>query len=105
MFKVTFLSKENDLNKILRNQKRTKETINILFISLWDKKSDDLVSKIREKYTDSIGEDLYIVDSFNMPHSFVIFEVTKTPELVVVRKDNTWIEGYTSRIYDYLNLK
>ena len=50
MFKVTFLSKENDLNKILRNQKRSRETINILFTSLWDKYSSELLEKIREKY-------------------------------------------------------
>lgn len=105
MFKVTFLSKENDLNKILRNQKKSRDTINILFISLWDSHCNDLVEKVREKYTDTLGEDLFVVDSFHMPHSFVIYEVTKTPELVVVRKDNTYIEGYLPKIYEYLGIK
>jgi hypothetical protein len=105
MFKVTFLSKENDLNKILRNQKRSRETINILFTSLWDKYSSELLEKIREKYQDSIGEDLFIVDSFHMPHSFIIYEVVKIPQLVVVRKDSTYLEDYLPKIYEYLDIK
>jgi len=108
MFNLIFLSKENDLNKILRNQKRNKDTINILFISLWDDYCNELVDKIKEKYSavSDAKEDLYIVDSFNMPHSFVIYEVTKTPELVILRKDKpAFIESYLPKIYDYLNIK
>lgn len=106
MFTLTFLSKENDLNKILRNQKRSKNTINLLFISLWDQHCTDLVDKIRENYSQSEGEDLYIIDSFNMPHSFVIYEVTKTPGLVILRKDKpAYFESYLPRIYEYFNIK
>jgi hypothetical protein len=106
MFTLTFLSKENDLNKILRNQKRSKNTINLLFVSLWDQHCTDLINKIRENYSESQGEDLYIIDSFNMPHSFVIYEVTKTPGLVILRKDKpTYFESYLPRIYEYFNIK
>jgi hypothetical protein len=56
MFKLNFLSKENDLNKVLRNQKRDKNTINLLFVSLWDKPSENLIEKLKDKYKDDLGE-------------------------------------------------
>lgn len=98
MFTLTFLSKENDLNKILRNQKRSKNTINLLFISLWDQHCTDLVDKIRENYSQSEGEDLYIIDSFNMPHSFVIYNTTKVPHLVNVSSRGIQSEDYLPMI-------
>lgn len=105
MFKLNFLSKENDLNKILRNQKRSKETMNLLFVSLWDEHCKILLNKLREKYPNDIGEDIYVIDSFHMPHSFVIYEVVKTPQLVVVSKDRALIEEYLPKIYDYFRLE
>jgi hypothetical protein len=39
-----------------------------------------------------------------MPHSFVIYEVVKTPQLVVVGKDKTYLEKYLPKIYEYFNL-
>ena len=104
MFKLTFLSKENDLNKILRNQRKNKDTINLLFISLWDKHCNILVDKLKEKYKDDLGEEVFVIDSFHMPHSFVIYEVVKTPQLVVVGKDKTYLEKYLPKIYEYFNL-
>ena len=50
MFKLNFLKKENDLNKIIKQQKRDKTPINILFTSLWDERSQTLVDKLQEKY-------------------------------------------------------
>jgi hypothetical protein len=104
MFKLNFLSKENDLNKVLRNQKRNKNTINLLFVSLWDKPSENLIEKLKDKYKDDLGEEVFVVDSFHMPHSFIIYEVVKVPQLVVVGKDKTFMEKYLPRIYDYFRL-
>lgn len=98
MFQLNFLTKENDLNKIIRKQKREKNKISILFISLWDKHSTDLVEKLKQKYSGKKGEPLYIVDSFNMPHSFVIYNTTKLPHLVQLKRDNIHSEDYLSMI-------
>ena len=51
MFKLKSLWKENDLNKIIKQQKKTKERIHILFTSLWDNRSDLIKKKIMKKKT------------------------------------------------------
>jgi len=53
MYKLNFLKKENDLNKIIRSYKRDRDPLNILFVSLWDKTSIALVAKLKEKYEDT----------------------------------------------------
>jgi hypothetical protein len=99
MYQLNFLTKENDLNKIIKNQRRDKKRLSILFISLWDEHSTKLVDKLKKKYSDSKkGEDLYIVDSFNMPHSFVIYNTTKLPHLVQLKKDGINSEDYLSMV-------
>jgi len=95
MYQLKFLKKENDLNKLIKFNKRKKENFSILFVSLWDKFSSKLVDEVKEKYKDSErGETLYIVDSFHMPHSFVIFQTTKVPHLVQLRREGLISEDY-----------
>jgi hypothetical protein len=99
MFKLNFLKKENDLNKIIKQQKRDKYPISILFTSLWDKHSEELVSKLKEKYKDNDkGQPLYIVDSFRMPHSYVIYNTTKLPHLVRLSRKGLQSEDYLSMV-------
>jgi hypothetical protein len=99
MFKLNFLKKENDLNKIIKQQKRDKTPINILFTSLWDERSQTLVDKLQEKYGEKDrGQPLYIVDSFHMPHSFVIYNTTKLPHLVRLGKRGVQSEDYLSMV-------
>jgi len=106
MFQLNFLSKENDLNKILKRNRRSKEDLSILFISLWDEYCSSLVEKLKSRY-DKIknGEKLYVVDSFKMPHSFVIFNSTKIPHLVQMRGDGIISEDYLPMIMKNLNIK
>lgn len=47
MFKLNFLKKENDLNKLIKKQKRDRGRINILFTSLWDQHSQTLIEKLK----------------------------------------------------------
>tara|TARA_R110002072_G_scaffold112593_4_gene241684 strand:- start:42500 stop:42820 length:321 start_codon:yes stop_codon:yes gene_type:complete len=106
MYKLNFLTKENDLNKIIRSYKRDRSPINILFVSLWDKHSNVLVSKLRERYKDTDnGQPLYVVDSFRMPHSFVIYNTTKLPHLVRLTKKGIQSDDYLSMIMRTLKIK
>jgi hypothetical protein len=105
MYKLHFLKKENDLNKIIKQQKREKTPINILFISLWDEHSKQLVESLRERYENSDrGQPLYIVDSFHMPHSFVIYNTTKLPHLVRLTKKGVYSEDYLSMVEKALKI-
>jgi len=105
MFHLKFLSKENDLNKVIKIFKRDSKSVSILFVSLWDEFSMKLVENLKEKYSsNSKGETLYIVDSFRMPHSFMIFKTTKIPHLIQMRSDKFISEDYLSRILKTLKL-
>ena len=106
MFKLNFLKKENDLNKIIKRQKQDKHNLSILFTSLWDGHSQTLIEKLKEKYgNNERGEPLFIVDSFNMPHSFVIYKTNKLPHLVKLRRDGLLSEDYLSRVMKELRIK
>jgi hypothetical protein len=106
MYKLNFLKKENDLNKIIRSYKRDRDPLNILFVSLWDKTSIALVAKLKEKYEDTDnGQPLYIVDSFRMPHSFVIYNTTKLPHLVRLTKRGMHSDDYLPVVMDNLRVR
>lgn len=99
MYKLNFLSKENDLNKVIKNHKREQSDFNILFISLWDDYCTSLVDKLKETYANvENGKPLYIVDSFYMPHSFVIYNTNKVPHLVSLSSKGIYSEDYLPMI-------
>jgi len=105
MYQPRFLKKENDLNKIIKSNKRDKHPINILFVSLWDEFCEALVSKVKTRYRGcEYGEPLYIVDSFHMPHSFVIYNTTKLPHLVRLTKRGVQSEDYLPMIMKTLKV-
>ena len=52
MFKLNFLYKENDLNKLIKKNKKDRRNISILFLSLWDVYSQSLADQLKEKYED-----------------------------------------------------
>ena len=100
MYKLKFLQRENDLNKVIKIQKRDKSKLKILFVSLWDEWSTKLVDSIKSRYgANDEGEPLYIVDSFSMPHSFVIYGTTSAPQLVALHKDKVIVEDRLPVIY------
>ena len=99
-----FISKENEVNRLLREQRKNKSLVRILFTSIWDQDNDiclDLRDKVLEREGDGT---LYVLDSYNVPHSFVIFSVSKTPTLVTLNKEKVIVEDYVSRIYSELGV-
>lgn len=93
------IENETEFNKIRRNQKRLKTTVHILFTSLWDKYSQDLVEQLSCK---QYKNPIYIVNSFDTPHSFVIFNTNKVPTLVTLSNDDVSINDYLPIIYSIL---
>jgi hypothetical protein len=93
-----YLDKENDLNKILKDNKREPRNMSILFVSQWDTRCSYLCENIDTKWLvedDGEGDEpLYIVNSFDMPHSFVIFKTNRVPHLVQFREEEIISEDY-----------
>ena len=107
MYKPVFLRTENQLNKVLKQQKKSRHDMGVLFVSLWDTHSEDLVQLLKERDPDLRSKrekPLYIVDSFTMPHAFVIFKTTKLPHLVQFKRGSVESEDYLSRVYKELGL-
>jgi len=102
--KIVYLDKEHSLNKVLKYQKSSNSNIKILFISLWDHYSTELVKKLKDKCNDK-GITLYIVDSFEMPHSFVIFNTSKVPHLISLRGTRLYSEFHLPAIYRDLHIQ
>ena len=104
---LTHLKKEHDLNKILKHQKKSKEGITLLFTSLWDAPSQRLLQKLENQYGEEPiegGEPLYVLNSFDMPHSFVIFNTTVTPHLVHIERKSVKSFDYLPYVYRRLGL-
>ena len=106
MYAPIYLRTENELNKILKRQKKTRQEMGLLFVSLWDPHSKTLMKEVKNSLTtDShYAKPLYIVDSFTMPHAFVIFKTTKLPHLVQFRRGGMLSEDYLTKIYKDLGL-
>lgn len=111
MYKLHFLEKENDLNRVRKEvRKAGSKGAFILFVSLWDEHCQHLVELLKEKYGDVDHEkapfrkDLYIVNSFDMPHSFVVWDTTSVPQLVDFKRDTFKIEEYMPRIMKKLKV-
>ena len=101
MYAPVFIKTENQLNKVLKHQKKTKQDLGVLFVSLWDTHSEELVKLLREKNVQR-GKPLYVVNSFTMPHAFVIFKTQKVPHLVQFKRGSVESEDYLSMIYKEL---
>ena len=108
MYKPIFLKTENELNKIIKRQKKTKQDLGILYVALWDDHSKTLVDDIKKKLSNpdpkKRTKPLFIVDSFTMPHAFVIFKTTKLPHLIQFKKRGMESEDYLSKVYHELGL-
>lgn len=98
---LTYLTRENQINKVLKIQRKEKAPVRILYMSEWD----DTCRSLNQALASYEGGELFVVDSFNMPHSFVIFGVTSTPTLITLSADNKVTkESYTPMIYEELGL-
>ncbi len=105
MFKLNFVSKENELNKLIRAQKRERDDLIILMISLWDDTCTRLMSKLINKYSHiNEGRVVHVIDSFTLPHSFVIYNVTQSPALVYINSKDTKVIDYIPSIYEFLDV-
>ena len=86
--------KESVINNLLRNKKKSDFTI--LFHSTWSDDSKKIV-EMAEEWTEKEPEGstpIHTVSSWDVPHGFVIFKITKTPALVTCTKGKIRVTDY-----------
>lgn len=91
------LEKESILNNIFRRKKE--ENFNVLYYSKWDTHSKDLLKHLDTWVTQKGDETLYIVNSWDLPHSFVAYNVTQVPCLIQAIKGRIRKTEYLPYIY------
>jgi hypothetical protein len=89
--KLKKLKTENQLNKILRQCRQTKEATMFLVTSPWDTQGDKIFKEMDEAFEESLI-DFYEIDYFELPHAYCIFKAP-TPSLVLV-------EGKKTQVFD-----
>jgi len=101
---LIYCTRENQINRLIKEQKFSKKKSYFLFVSLWD---DVCSSLLKELENNPPPFPVNIVNSFDTPHSFVIWSVEKTPTLVMLdgggRKVST--TGHVTDIYKRLKLE
>ena len=102
MYTPVFVKSENELNKIIKQQKRSHTEVSILFTSLWDPFCKEVVSLLKKAQKG--GKKVYVVNSFTMPHAFVIYKTTKLPHLVTLRGRSVESIDYLPLVYQTLGL-
>ena len=97
---VEELKKETQLNALIKNKRR--QDFSLLYYSLWDDSCNKVLKLVDEWKQNKGGEILYLINSWDLPHAFTAFRVTKTPTLVKVIKGRVQVIDYYPGIYSYL---
>ena len=102
---LNLIQTKTEFQKLIRKQRQTGSKIKILYISLWDKISKDLMRSI----SSNLGEgELYVVNTFDTPDVTRNFGITRVPALVTVRGQKkeyrVRVEDYPAMIYKVLKV-
>ena len=101
--KINYLTKENQVNKLIRDNKSSSRREYILFTSLWDVVSSNLVKSLEDKEP---RVPINVINSFDTPHSFVIWGVEKVPTLVTLESSGkrVMLTSHVTDIYKKLGV-
>jgi len=99
------ITKENELNKLIKDQKFSGSREFVLFTSLWDEVSNNLLKKLESKPS---SRSISVINSFDTPHSFVIWKLRKVPSLVILEgrggNKRVTITSHVTDIYKCLGI-
>jgi hypothetical protein len=95
------IEREGILNNIFR--KKREENFNVLYYSKWDDYSVKLLEHLDEWVKQAGDETLHIVNSWDLPHSFVAYNVTQVPCLIQSIKGRIRKTEYLPYIYKSFN--
>ena len=100
---INYITTENAFNKLLKKGTKNSEEVSFLFISPYDKVSQQILRAI-EDGNHKLSERLHVVDSFETPHAFMACNTTKVPCLVNIKDKKKKIEYYIPFIYEKLGV-
>jgi len=105
-YNINLLSKENQVNRVLKRQKKNKTKVALLFYSDWDSYSQELIGELGNNESPDVEKsvDLFLINSFQMPHSFIIFKTQKVPHLVILDGDNISSIDYLPLVWKELGV-
>lgn len=87
---------------IVKNQL---QKIRILFHSpYWDAFSSYVKTNLEKSENAQSGDKIYMLDTFDMPHSYSIFNITNCPSLVVIDSEGVSVIDYPKFILQNLGL-
>jgi hypothetical protein len=98
---INRIEKEGILNNIFRRKRE--ENFNVLYYSKWDDHSAKLLEHLNEWVKQDGDETLHIVNSWDLPHSFVAYNVTQVPCLIQAIKGRIRKTEYLPYIYKSFN--
>lgn len=81
-YRVEDITSEHALNKAITQAKKDKQRLDVLFVSEWDPVSTHIVEMLNND--DDSDNVLYVVNSWDTPHAFQIWNVSHAPTLVRV---------------------
>ena len=101
---LNYCTRENQINKLIKDQRFNKKRAYFLYISLWDNVCSSLIKELEDRPPNF---EVNIVNSFDTPHSFVIWDVITTPTLVTLEGGarKTHITKHVTDIYKRLKLE
>jgi len=97
------ITKEGRVNFAIKHRKS--QNFQILFHSLWDEVSKDVMDVAREWEKGDGNEILLTVNSWDLPHAFMAFKVTKAPCLVTCRRGRITKQDYVPLIYKHFETR
>ena len=98
---VITLEREGLLNSLIKNKRSA--DFKVLYYSKWDKYSTNLLEYVNSSWVNQKGDEtLYLINSWDLPHSFVAFNVTSTPCIVSSVKGRIRKEDYLPRVWNSL---
>jgi hypothetical protein len=84
-YNIIQITNEHSLNKVISQHKKDKQRLDVLFVSNWCSRSRHILNSLLENQGPvREGHQVYIVDSWNTPHAFQIWNATEAPTLVRV---------------------
>lgn len=96
---VQKLDKETQLNNLIRNKR--KQDFCLLYYSLWGKDCNKVMNLVSEWEKREGEEKLFLISSWDLPHAFTAFGVSKVPTLIRVGNGRVQVIDYFPRIFSY----